>query len=299
MPPALRTAFGTWCGLSKRDYANCRIACWALLEKLANMENSKSLIGKGFIATIVVAVLVLLVLLAMGWRPTSVGIDAGPVSIELAPMTPSPNNNGSQEIVKASPTPPLTEKFQMLSLESYSELSAPETNLGLAPGQYSASDIPFTVGWKTSTQCSHIPERPQSIFIETNIPNSRYAYFLLQAGWGWSRYRDKKIGEIVFHFADSSSTTTSLSLGYNIRDWSRNNDSNVVTLVFSPDVMSAWDGTAPDGRKGGIDMLTIRIPADKASQTLSGIEILDLSETIVGDIDPCIHLIAITVRYAE
>lgn len=262
------------------------------------MENAKSIVGKGFIATIIVAIIVLLVLLAMGWRPTSVGIDAGPVSIELAPMTPSPNNNDSQQIVEASPTPQLTEKFQMLSLESYSELSSPETNLGLAPGQYSASDIPFTVGWKTSTQCSHIPERPQSVFIEISIPNPRYAYFLLQAGWGWSKYRDKK-GEIIFHFADGSSATTSLSLGYNIRDWSRNNDSNVVTLVFSPDVFSAWEGTAPDVRKGGIDMLTIRIPADKASQTLSGIEILDLSESSVGDIDPCIHVIAVTVKYVE
>lgn len=263
------------------------------------MDNVKSLAGKGFIATIVVAVIVLLVLLAIGWRPTSVGIDAGPVSIELAPMTPSPNNNGSQQTVEASPTPPLTEKFQMISLEPYSELSAPETNLGLAPGQYSASDIPFTVGWKASTQCSHIPERLQSIVIETNIPNSKFAYFLLQAGWGWSRYRDKKIGEIIFHFADGSSATTSLSLGYNIRDWSRNNDSNVVTLVFSPDVFSAWEGTAPDGRKGGIDMLTIRIPPDKTNQTLSGIEILDLSESSVGDVDPCIHVIAVTVKYAE
>lgn len=257
-------------------------------------------VSKGVIVVTIVAIIIFLVLLALGWRPTSIGFDAGPVSIELAPMPTSQNDIVSQPPVEISPTPQLiTEKFQMLSLESLSELSSPETNLGLTPGQYSASDIPFMVGWKSSTQCSHIPERPQSLFIETNISNSQYAYFLLQAGWGWSRYRDKKIGEIIFHFTDNSSVTTSLSLGYNIRDWSRDNDSNVVTLVFSPDVFSAWEGTAPDGRKGGIDMLTIRIPSDNANQTLSGIEILDSSASTVGDVDPCIHLIAATVKYAE
>lgn len=204
-----------------------------------------------------------------------------------------------QENIQLSPTPSHVEKYQMLSLEPYSELSAPETNLGLPPGEFLASDIPFSVGWKTTTQCSHIPERPQSVAIETNLPNPQYAYLLLQASWGLSKYRDKKIGEIVFHFSDNSSIVNSLTLGYNIRDWSRDNDPSVITLIFSPDVTPAWEGSAPDGRLGGIDMLTVRIPEDKSNLTLSSIEVLDLSASVISDIDPCIEIIAATVKYAE
>lgn len=266
------------------------------------MEHGKTLLSKGFWAITILVVVLLVIFWALGWRPVSVGFEAGPVSIELQPMTPSPNsdsNNNSQESIPPSPTPTLVEKYQVLSLEPYSELSAPEINLGLAPGQYSTSDIPFEVGWKTSTQCSHIPERPQSIVIETNLPNPKYAYFLLQAGWAWERYRDKKIGEIVFHFSDNSISTNSLTLGYNIRDWSRDNDPSVITLVFSPDVKSAWEGNAPDGRLGGIDMLTIRIPTDKGHLKLTGVELIDSSEIVLGDVDPCIHLVAATIKYAE
>ncbi|RMD58731.1 hypothetical protein D6833_12520 [Candidatus Parcubacteria bacterium] len=264
------------------------------------METAKSL-GKFFWVAAGIAIVVFAVLWAFGWRPTSVGIEAGPLSVELSPATPLPTarNSNSAEEIQVSPTPVLTEKYQTLSLEPYSELAAPETNLGLAPGQYSLSDVPFSVGWKVSTQCSHIPERPQSVLIETSISNPRMAYFLLQAGFGWSKFRDKKIGEIVFHFNDGSTSVTSLSLGYNIRDWARDDDNSVVTLAFSPDLVSVWSGTAPDGRQGGIDMLAVRIPPDKTSLSLSGIEIVDLSQSTVGDLDPCIHLLAITVKYVE
>jgi len=256
-------------------------------------------IGKGFLIIAGIAILVLIVLLALGWRPTSVGIEAGPVSIELAPATPFPTATIPSNRTQASPTPVPIERFQTISLEPYSELSAPEINLGLAPGQYALSDVPFAVGWKASTQCSHIPERPQSILIETHIAHPRMIYLLLQAGFGWARFRDKKIGEIILHFDNGSTAITSLSLGYNIRDWARDDNSNVVTIAFSSDLISVWEGVAPDGRPGGIDMLAVRVPPDRVNLILSGIEIVDVSQSTVGDIDPCIHLLAITVKYVE
>jgi hypothetical protein len=107
-------------------------------------------IGKGFLIIGGIALLVLIVLLALGWRPTSVGIEAGPVSIELAPATPFPTATIPRSRPQASPTPVPIERFQTISLEPYSELSAPETNLGLAPGQYALSEGDQKTGFVVS-----------------------------------------------------------------------------------------------------------------------------------------------------
>ena len=51
------------------------------------MEKESISIGKGLIIGFFLAVVVLFGLLILGWRPVSVGIEAGPISIELAPPT--------------------------------------------------------------------------------------------------------------------------------------------------------------------------------------------------------------------
>lgn len=234
------------------------------------------------------AIIIALAILLFGYSLLPTNIQ------ELIPATPTVENDADSGEQTTLPI----ERFEVISLENYSELSAPETNLGLSPGEYAISDVPFSVGWKSSTQCSHIPERPETISVTTNIINPKFAYLLLQAGWGWANYRDKKIGEVVFNFSDGSTTTSSLSLGYNIRDWSRDNG-NAVTVIFSPDVIPVWEGTAPDGGRGGIDMLTIRIPNDKVNLTLTSIEIRDTSQSLLSDVDPCIHLIAMTIKYIQ
>jgi len=214
-----------------------------------------------------------------------------PVSTEIHPLAtdtlfPSPTN---------TPKPAqLVEDFQMLSLESQSEISAPETNLGLGPGLNYLIDIPFETGWKISTQCSHIQERPTTVTLNADVTAPQYVYLLLQAGWGIIEYRDKRIGNIRLNFSDGSSLDVSLTLGYNIRDWTRD-DPQAVTTVFSTDLQSAWEGTAPDGRRGGMDVLTIRIPNKK--DRLTDIQISDVSQTTIGNINPCIHLMAVTVKY--
>jgi hypothetical protein len=188
----------------------------------------------------------------------------------------------------------IIEDFQTVSLESKSEMALPETNLGLAPGLNYLLDIPFETGWKFSTQCSHIPERPTIVTLNANISSPHYVYILLQAGWGSIEYRDIQIGNIKLNFSDGSIIDTSLSLGYNIRDWSRD-DPQAVTTVFSTDLQPAWEGTAPDGRLGGMDILTIRIPEKKDS--LTNIEISDVSQTTAGSMNPCIHIMAVTVKH--
>ncbi len=217
----------------------------------------------------------------------------------LSPVGSSPLAPNPTDTVFSSPTNTpksiqIVEDFQTVSLESQSEMALPETNLGLASGLNYLLDIPFETGWKFSTQCSHMPERPTIVTLNTNISSPHYVYVLLQAGWGITAYRDIQIGNIRLNFSDGSVIDTSLSLGYNIRDWSRD-DPQAVTTVFSTDLQSAWEGTAPDGRLGGMDILTIRIPEKK--DVLTSIEFSDVSQTTAGNMNPCIHVMAVTVKY--
>lgn len=189
-----------------------------------------------------------------------------------------------------------TPHFQTLSLQHWSELTSPETNLGLAPGRNYLLGIPFDTGWKASTQCSHLPSQPESFQWETEIPNPVSVYLLLQAGWGLSRYDGERIGEVRLSFSDGSSVDTPLILGFNIRDWAWESGAAVNT-VSSSTSQPAWQGNAPDGTPGGMDVLTIDVPSGQSQLTLTGVRVSDTSQSAIGEVNPCIHLVALTVEY--
>jgi len=234
-----------------------------------------------------IATIIGVIFAIVAWLMPFSPIGSSPIAPALTNIPFSPSTSTPKSIQ-------MIEDFQTVSLESQSEMALPETNLGLASGLNYLLDIPFETGWKFSTQCSHMPERPTIVTINANISNPHYVYVLLQAGWGITAYQDIQIGNIRLNFSDGSFIDTSLSLGYNIRDWSRD-DPQAVTTVFSTDLQSAWEGTAPDGRLGGMDILTIRIPEKK--DTLTNIEFSDVSQTTTGNMNPCIHVMAVTVKY--
>ncbi len=175
-------------------------------------------------------------------------------------------------------------------------------NLGLLPGiQYfpEEPEIPFEVGSKATTQCRFARNSPTQIDIQNiNIHKPAEVYILLQAGWALKSHSGKQIGEIVLGFSDGSSLRTSLTLGKNIRDWRLGNPA-AVTTALSEHVKQVWVGwTETEQTLGRIDMLTIQLPDHYRKSTLSHIEIHDLSTESwsAGAIDPCIHLVAITVK---
>jgi hypothetical protein len=223
---------------------------------------------------------------AIGFGPQAV--QALQVALRAFPTIPRP-------VSTAGPGHPV-EDFQMLSLQSQSELTSPETNIGLGPGLNYLLGIPFETGWTASTQCSHLPERPAVIDLSTDVPNPVSVHLLLQTGWGMIRYADEQVGNVRLVFSDGSFFDVPLILGYNIRDWARSNP-QAVTAVSSPSLRPAWEGIAPDGELGGMDVLTIEIPSEKTQLELTGVQVSDTSYTTTGDIDPCIHLVAATVEY--
>jgi hypothetical protein len=197
-----------------------------------------------------------------------------------------------------------------ISLQSQSELKAPEANLGLGQGPVNLPKnslsildplsgkpliVPFDLGWKVSTQCEYLSSRPENVQIGVNISHPLNVYLLLQAGWGLKDYDGHRIGKVTLEFNNSNSIEIPLILGTNIRDWA--DRSTAVTNVSSSSSQLAWEGKDPNGTPGRMDILINDIPSNYWPLTLKRIQIWDESRNSIGRLDPCIHLLAVTVRH--
>lgn len=194
------------------------------------------------------------------------------------------------------PTPSLV--FEAIPLDDVSEFSYPQDNLGLSAGRQTLVGIPFDFGWTSSTQCSYIPGRPTQIDLHMDVPNPVYVYVLLQAGWGTQQYAGKEIGAIELRFSDGTAIRQPLVLGTNIRDWSVEDTNQAVNTATSPSLQEAWTGKSPDGRQGRMDLLTIPV-SDVQGGNLKQITITDETQQTTGQMDPCIHLLAVTILHFQ
>lgn len=206
---------------------------------------------------------------------------------------------GSKATVWMRDSIPKDQCFTLVSLQGVAQNQVPEKNgLGLEPGKQNLLDIPFETGWTMTTQNSDHPDYPASVSLDVNISHPKSIYMLIQAGWAYAEFKDKQIAILSLRFANGSVREVPLVLGENIRDWSRD-DSSAVGTVTSPMVREAWQGTAPppDGRRGGIDLLTIDLSPEETGSTLVGITIDDTTETTAGSVNPAVHLLALTVQH--
>ncbi len=237
-------------------------------------------------------------IVGFGMRPGKISINFGPIDIEMEPpATPLTTTVQPNWSTPKTPTPPIVE-YVTLNLQPYSELSVAETNLGLPPGNNTLNGIPFYNGWKVTTQCTSTADRPTEVQIETNISNPLEVYVLFQAGWGITPFSGMQVGSITLYFADGNAQTENLILGYNIRDWARNK-SDAVSSISSPMVTEAWRGTLPDNVIGGMDILTLPIQPTYQSSTLTRFVLSDTTLTTTGNLNPCIHLLAVTIKHVR
>ncbi len=185
--------------------------------------------------------------------------------------------------------------WHFINLEPYSPVGHPEdenTLLGLSPGIYTISGIPFELGWTASTQCSSpgLHEASEELTIPVEVDNAQNVYLLIQAG-NATPYTGEEIGQIVLQFSDGSQQKTTLVVGTNIRDWS----SSSGQTLSSPYIIGAYEGSNPDKTiRGHMDVLDI--PVSQPEKKLASIRILDVTRATVGSIDPCLHVPAITVK---
>ena len=188
--------------------------------------------------------------------------------------------------------------YQQIYLVDYSNLYEIERfNLGLNDGNQELLGIPFDIGWKISTQGAEKPGWPTQITIATDISNPEELFLLIQAGWGYTWFSDKAIGNIALVFENESRMDVPLVLGDNIRDWTAD-DPNAVTTSTSSSLRTAYKGIdPPSGKAGHIDLLTITVQDKFTKRTLKSIIIEDITAESTGSLDPALHLLGITVKY--
>lgn len=192
----------------------------------------------------------------------------------------------------------LSSNYEQIDISILSELDAPIENMGLPPGLQTLSGIDFENGWTTSTECSHLPDQPEVLVFDTSTRNSRYVYFVLQAGYGILQYEQEVIGYVNLWFEDGSRVQEYLTLGENIRDWNWRNP-EAVSSITSIDIIPGWESSNSEGIYGGMDILALKVPVEKQDLILTRIELGDLSRANTGGINPCIHLMGLTIEVNE
>lgn len=171
------------------------------------------------------------------------------------------------------------------------------SNLGLQAGMRTLLGVPFDVGWEVTTENQRNPGYPKVIQLNVNLSKPDTVYLLIQAGWGFSKYKGLQVGVVRLRFTGDASTEVPLVLGENIRDWSQDH-TDAVTTFQEGMLKEAWRGTTPSGDAGHIDMLEVAVPDAYKDSALRAIELVDTSSTTTGSVDPAIHLLAVTVRHA-
>jgi|GEM_PF-4625965 len=147
-----------------------------------------------------------------------------------------------------------------------------------------------------TTQVEALQSNPTVIRLPNlNIKSPSSVHLLITGGYTKVAFRDKKVGEIRLIFSDNQSHSIDLIPGINLREWKNYGDYNVTT-ISDPNVTQAWAGNNKfDSSMAIIDMLTINIPANQQNNVLAAIEIYDTSAQTVGDLDPALNLIGVTV----
>ncbi len=106
--------------------------------------------------------------------------------------------------------------------------------------------------------------------------------FLINAGDGRARYRDREIGSInfIFEVDDIPHQPYPVILGQNVREWAVGNfvtdDAGkpelLVDTVKDPNSREFWRGETRDGQVAVMDMLAVRVEAAKRTKKLIAIE---------------------------
>ena len=197
-----------------------------------------------------------------------------------------------------SPRPPVIDQ-QIVSLQDYGRWRS--SNLELAAGEHNFFNIKFETGWQVDTQCRYNQDSPTTVNIDVNFPEPRNVYLLIQAGWGIHQFANQEFGKVLLGFEDGRYLQLPLVLGANIRDWARSKPDAVSTVTASYVLQDWHTGIAEDapGVTGGMDVLTIELPNDFQDSTLRSIQIYDTSMTTIGNVDPCIHLLGVTVEFYQ
>lgn len=149
-------------------------------------------------------------------------------------------------------------------------------------------------GGSVTTQAAPLPDNPKSIALPINAPAPQAVYLLLTGGDLYSRFAGQTVGRVRLVFGDGKVHVVDLVAGQNLREWKHSAD--VVGSATSPALTEVWRGANRDDASAAvIDMLTVPVPAELQSGRLVSVEVMDLSAETVGDLDPALNLLGVSV----
>ena len=214
------------------------------------------------------------------------------VEATLPTVTPSPSPGSPQ---------PSTSGYSALSLAGIANGNIVDGYVDPPLGRVNLAGVPFDLGrGETFTsQASSLTGYPTSARLVANVANPQAVYLLLTGGNVFNRFAGQAVGQARLAFDDGYTLPIDLTVGVNLREWKHFGQDTVATKS-SPDLVEVWRGANRyDAGTAIIDMLTIAVPSAWQGRRLTGIEIVDRSTEAVGELDPAINWLGVTVRVGE
>ncbi len=234
-------------------------------------------------------------------QPTAVAAATATLAVVTSPPTTVPATLTAEP--SATPAPTATATLVPLAVEPIplaSIVNGPLTNDYAAPpiGRVELGGVTFDLdGRAFHSQAAPAPNNgyPDRAGLDLALVGVERVFVLITAGDAFTRWAGERVGQIVLTFDGADPVTVDLVLGENLREW--HPADNVVSTA--PGVTEVWTGPIAGfpNLTGHLDLLTIAVPADRATATLTRIDFIDLSADTVGSRDPAITVAGLAIEH--
>ena len=175
--------------------------------------------------------------------------------------------------------------------------NAPIDHVSSLNGDVNFGGVPFYINREFTTQDQGYPNRPTQSTLTVNIPSPQRVYIILNGAYVSQSFEGNQVGNINFEFNDGSDFTYPIIAGTNLREtWSA---SGTITSVRDSSFYNVFTQSQTRGHQsayGYMDRYTIEIPNTYQSKTMTGIQIIDTSNSNVRSYNPGLVLQGITVE---
>jgi len=187
-------------------------------------------------------------------------------------------------------------EFLAVSLQGFVNARTMDGYVAPPVGDVVLGGVRFSLGQggSVTTQAAPLPDNPTSISLAVDSQSPQTVYLLITGGDLYNRFAGQTVGRVRLVFSDGKAHAIDLVAGQNLREWKQSGD--VVSRTTSSDVTEAWRGANRDDESTAvIDMLRIPIPSGLQAGRLVSIEVVDLSAETVGDLDPALNVLGVSV----
>ena len=224
-----------------------------------------------------------------------------PTATPRPTATPPPTATWTPSATPAAthtPPAPLAPAGQFLavSLEGVANARATEGYVNPPLGDVVLGGVRFSLGrgGSVTTQAAPLPDNLTGIALPLDAPGPQAVYLLITGGDLFSRFAGQTVGRVRLVFGDGQVHTVDLVAGQNLREWKLS--AGVIGRTTDPALTEVWRGANHfDASAAVMDMLRISVPEGLQGGRLTRIEVLDLSVETVGDLDPALNLLGVSV----